>query len=112
MIDGVNAECRTEYVQDKGVTAVSVPQTEAGKQIKICLSLVKRQEDHAQKERDRMHRCFVFLDQAEIEFGLKDELYSLIERQKNIPALLAELHAMKLEADLYGVLTEILAGMQ
>ena len=41
-----------------------------------------------------------------------DELYSLIERQKNIPALLAELHAMKLEADLYGVLTEILAGMQ
>ena len=112
LIDGENAECRTEYDQEKGVTAVSVPQTEAGKQIKICLSLVKRQEDHAQKERDRMHRCFVFLDQAEIEFGLKDELYSLIERQKNIPALLAELHAMKLEADLYGVLTEILAGMQ
>lgn len=54
--------------------------------------------------------AFDFLNQAEIGFELKEQLYTLIQKQKNIPVLIAELHAMNLEEHLYAALVEILTA--
>ena len=55
-------------------------------------------------------RIFDFLNQAEIEFGLKDELYRLIRTRKSVPVLLGQMSAMGLEKELYGVLAELLTA--
>ena len=57
-------------------------------------------------------RIFDFLNQAEIEYGLKDELYRLICSGKSVPVLLGQMSAMGLEKDLYGALTELLTAWQ
>lgn len=68
------------------------------------------------KENHQAEACFEFLNQAEIAFPLKDELYRLITgggqgiRTERIPALLGELAAMELDKDLYGALAEILTA--
>ena len=55
-------------------------------------------------------RCFEFLNQAEIEFRLKDQLYEAILREKEVSVLAAELNSMNLNQDLYGALLEILTA--
>ena len=55
-------------------------------------------------------RCFALLNQAEIEFNLKDELYKRILREKQISVLVAELNSMDLCQDLYGALLELITA--
>ena len=55
-------------------------------------------------------RCFDFLNQAEIGFVLKDEIYGLITSGKKTTVILSELKAKELDTELYGVLTEILTA--
>ena len=55
-------------------------------------------------------RCFAFLNQAEIEFGLKDELYRLIQKEKDTSVLASELNSMDLCPDLYGALLELITA--
>ena len=57
-----------------------------------------------------MKECFDFLDQAEISFVLKDTLYGMILKSKDRTVLISELQAMDLDADLLGVLTEIICA--
>ena len=56
-------------------------------------------------------RVFEFLNQAEIEFEVKDAVYDLVMREKRIPVVLAQLEAMGIERDLCQALTEILTGI-
>ena len=55
-------------------------------------------------------RIFQFLNQAEIAFDLKDRIYRLVQNGKRVPVLLAELHAMEIDRELYGALEEILTA--
>ena len=54
--------------------------------------------------------CVDFLNQAEIEFMLKDQLYNAIQKETRIPVLIAQLNAMGLEKDLFGALTELITA--
>ncbi|MFT4144283.1 MAG: glycoside hydrolase family 31 protein [Mobilitalea sp.] len=49
-----------------------------------------------------------FLDQAQIEFQLKERIYYLFKRNSNIAKIMTELHMMNLGQNLFGVLCEIL----
>lgn len=51
-----------------------------------------------------------FLNQAEIEFALKDRLNGLLREKKPVPVVAAELNSMKLDSDLYGALLEIITA--
>lgn len=50
------------------------------------------------------------MNQAEIGFVLKDEIYGLITSGKKTTVILSELKAKELDTELYGVLTEILTA--
>ena len=98
-------ECPVDYDEKKQTVIVSVSEEEVGKQIRIYLNGKQEPEGNHVVE-----RCFEFLNRAEIEFMLKDELYGLIKAGKSVPVLLAELHTRKLNADLFGALAEIITG--
>ena len=57
-----------------------------------------------------IERCFDFLNQAEIKFFLKDEIYNLLLKEKRIPVLLAQLQKMEIGEKLLGVITEIVTA--
>ena len=69
------------------------------------MDLVYRETDN-----NVLERCFDFLNQAEIEFILKDRLYSLIQSDRPVSVILSELQAMDLDKDLCGALMEILTA--
>lgn len=64
------------------------------------------------KENQVQERVFEFLNQAQIQFDVKDQVYGLVMREKRIPVLLAQLEAMELDRELYQALTEILTASQ
>ena len=59
---------------------------------------------------DIVKESFDFLNQAEISFVLKDELYRLIEAASDRTVLLSQLAAMELDRNLFGALTEIISA--
>ena len=61
-------------------------------------------------ENDIKERCFAFLNQAEIEFTLKDKLFTLIQSKQTVTAILAELLTMDIDKELMGALVEILSA--
>ena len=66
--------------------------------------------DVSEAENDIVKEAFDFLNQAEISFVLKDELYRLIEAASDRTVLLSQLAAMELDRDLFGALTEIISA--
>ena len=64
----------------------------------------------SEAENDIVKEAFDFLNQAEISFGLKDELYRLISEASDRTVLLSQLAAMELERELFGALTEIISA--
>lgn len=105
MADGREIKFSVEYDVKKQAVIVSMGEIEAEKEIRICLDNNLR--TNANKV---VQRCFDFLNQAEISFVQKDEIYQLIKGEEDAAALLLQLNAMGLEADLYGALAEIVAG--
>lgn len=57
-------------------------------------------------------KCFAFLNQAEIEFAIKDKIFSLIKKCNCITEILSGLYALDIEQELYGALAEILTATQ
>lgn len=57
-----------------------------------------------------LERVFHFLDQAEIAFALKEEIYRLIQKESRLSVQLAALSAMSLDSELYGALVELLTA--
>ncbi len=84
-----------------GLDAVDVRQ-----RIEIVLPAELQVKGNGVKE-----RVFEFLNQAEIEFELKDAVYALVMREKRIPVVLGQLEAMGIDRELYQALTELLTGM-
>ena len=53
-------------------------------------------------------RLLQFLDNAQIEFQLKEKIYYLFKRNSNTTKMISELHTMNLSQNLFGALCEIL----
>lgn len=70
-------------------------------EIKVIFEKAQLAQNHIDE------RCFAFLDQAEIEFELKDRLYQKVMQAVDMPQLLSQFLSMELEADLFGALCEI-----
>ena len=85
--------------------SIQIPETDVTKEIRICLDASLRQ-----KENKVLERCFDFLNQAEIGFFLKDEIYNLLLKEKRVPVLLAQLQKMEIGEKLLGVLMEIITA--
>ncbi|OPJ61175.1 glycoside hydrolase family 31 protein [Clostridium oryzae] len=53
-------------------------------------------------------RIFDFLNQAQIEFELKDRIYNIVKSDKTQARIVGRLQAMELDEDLFGALCEII----
>lgn len=104
-VDGRKAEVNVEYCESRQALVLTIPETEVTKKIQVCLTGPALTCQNKVDE-----RCFDFLNQAEISFLLKDQIYSRIQKRSSIPVLIGELNAMKLDEDLYGALLEILTA--
>ena len=84
---------------------VQIPETSVTEEIRI---FIKKEalclNNHVQEH------IFRFLNQAEIEFFLKDQIYGLILREKRIPVLMTELQVMNLDDKLMAVLMEMITA--
>ena len=104
-VDGTVVSADMSYDENKQAVLVAIAEVGVNQTVKICMDLKCRSKQNRVEE-----RCFAFLNQAEIEFMLKDELYSLIQKEKDMTVLAAELNAMNLSRDLYGSLLEIITA--
>jgi hypothetical protein len=67
-------------------------------------------ENPALRENPVKEELFDFINQAEIPFINKDKIYRTVTAELPVSSKLAALQSMKLDADLLGVLTEILTA--
>ena len=56
-------------------------------------------------------RVFDFLNQAEIDFTLKDQIYEVVQSGKSVGQILGDLNAMGIHEDLYGALLELFTAV-
>ena len=103
-VDGKAIEYETAYDECANAVTLTLPAVSVASKVEVTVKGQMAQENHVEK------RCFEFLNQAEIGFTLKDRLYQMVQKEKRVPVLLAQLSAMGLEEDLLGVLTEILTA--
>ena len=66
--------------------------------------------EHGLATNNVLKLCFDFLNQAEIDFFLKDDIYGLLETEKRVPILLSRLQAMNLKEHLLPILTEFITA--
>ncbi len=106
------------YDEEKMAVIVHIPKTSIEKEIKIriekelcCSNKTDTNRIELQQIRNQINRkCFDFLNQAEIEFGLKDRIFEVIQKENRIPILIARLQAMELEDKLLAVLMELITA--
>jgi len=103
-VDGKEVWAKNEYDKENRKLIVTVTASTASK-ISVAIS-----KDTVAFDNQIEKRCFDFLNQAEIGFVLKDEIYGLITSGKKTTVILSELKAKELDTELYGVLTEILTA--
>ena len=104
-VNGQIVRAAVTYDAAKQAVIVKVPETDVTAEIQIRVDLELRQNSNQVQE-----LCFRFLNQAEIAFGLKDQLYNLICKESRVPALLAQLQTMGLEEKLLSALTELITA--
>lgn len=103
--DGKEIPVSVSYDEKKQTVRAALGAVPVTAQVRLCMkSCLKSSANHVEQ------RCFDFLNQAEIDFRLKDQIYGLIVREKRVPAVLAQLDAMNISAELKGVISEILTA--
>ena len=103
-MDGKEVWAKNEYDKENRKLIVTVNASIAS-EISVAIS-----KDTVALDNQIEKICFDFLNQAEIGFVLKDEIYGLITSSKKTTVILSELKAKELDTELYGVLTEILTA--
>lgn len=103
-VDGKAVPFQAEYRAQK--KAVCIELQAVATSATLCISLPAA----LKKQNDEHARCFALLNQAEVDFSVKDAVYSLIEQEKRLPVLLAQLATMQLPQGMYGALAEILTA--
>ena len=96
---------KVTYEAWKKAVVMELPKISVQQELKVTIASKYQAAKNSVEE-----RCFDFLNQAEIDFCLKDELYKMILNEKDVSVLVSELHAMDLDPDLYGVLMEYLTA--
>ena len=96
---------KVTYEAWKKAVVIELPKISVQQELKVTIASEYQAAKNSVEE-----RCFDFLNQAELDFCLKDELYKLILDEKDVSVLVSELHAMDLNPDLYGVLMEYLTA--
>jgi alpha-glucosidase (family GH31 glycosyl hydrolase) len=94
----------TTYDARKGILSVTLPA------LPVEQSLEIRMENPVLRENPVKEELFDFINQAEIPFINKDKIYRTVTAELPVSSKLAALQSMKLDADLLGVLTEILTA--
>ena len=105
LVNGKEINAEFTYAEEKQAVVISLPQVAVLDEVQIVLSghLISGEKQVAR-------RCFEFLNQAEIGFVLKDEIYQILMSGKNLAVISTELSSMNLDHDLYGALMEILTA--
>ena len=103
--DALLVDTGISYDAKKQAMIINIPDVYVTKQIKIVVD-----SKYVVLSNQVERRFFDFLNQAEIEFSLKDALYSLIQREKSVPSLVGEMNSMNLNPDLFGALLEIVTA--
>ena len=93
------------YDVKKQAVIVQIPKMSVQKEVRIIIDKALRQTKNAVVE-----KCFDFLNQAEIQFPLKEQIFAAIQKEQRIPILIAQLQAMGLEEKLLAVLMELLTA--
>lgn len=104
-MDNQPIQAEISYEEERNTIIVKIPSTSVEKEIRIRVD-----QGLCQTENDVKKRCFSFLNQAEIEFGLKDQIMAIIQEEHRIPILISELLALKLEEKLLAVLVELITA--
>ena len=105
-IDGVPVVSdKISYNEEKQAVIICVSDVSVKQMLRIIVD-----SQYVECKNRVEERCFALLNQAEIEFNLKDELYKRILREKQISVLVAELNSMDLCQDLYGALLELITA--
>ena len=103
-VDGKEVWTKIKYDKENRKLTVTVNASTAS-EISVAIS-----KDTVALDNQLEKRCFDFLNQAEIGFRLKDEIYGLVTSGKKTTVILSELKAKELDTELYGALTEILTA--
>lgn len=103
--DGNPLNVSISYDCEKQALLVSIPETPVTRE--ICIRTEKR---FLSRDNNIQKRCFDFLNQAEIAFVLKENIYALIQKETRLPVLITALASLEPDKDLYGALLEILTA--
>lgn len=103
--DGRVLNANVSYDIDMHAIIVKIPEISVTKEIKIKVNNKLRRLKNDVKE-----ACFKFLNQAEIEFYIKDRIFEMVQKENRLPVLISQLHTMKMEEKLLSVLMEILTA--
>ena len=106
-VNGKEIEADVSYDDKMGAVIVKLPETEVTQEVRITLK--KEAEIH---ENHVEERVFEFLNQAEIAFILKEQIYALINEKRRVPGIISKLNAMNLDQNLFGAVLEFLTAVQ
>lgn len=107
LIEEKDIKTDVTYSSDNQSIRVKIPAVSVDQCVKIIIK-----SNILQNTNSIVDRCFEFLNQAEIEFSIKDKIFSLIKKYNNIAELLSEIYSLDIEQELYGALVEILTATQ
>lgn len=97
--------CATSYDEKKKMAVVEIPATSVK-----CLIQISLITGWSGVQNDVLARCFTFLNQAEIGFLQKDQIYQMIEQEKRMPVLLSTLQTIEMDDAMRGVLQELITA--
>ena len=103
--DGKEIAVNKVYDVNKRCISILIPKGGNDREIKVRFP-----KKAVAGRNDIKKRSFAFLEQAEIAFSLKDDIYNLIAGEGSVVLILSELKAMNLDTHLLGVITEILTA--
>ena len=105
MADGEEIQpASVEYDGKKGVLAVQIPVISVDKKVEILMENAELWENPVVDE------VFDFLNQAEIGFDLKQQIYNTCKKRISATAKIASVQSMGLDGDVAGALIEILSA--
>ena len=105
MADGEEIQpASVEYDGKKGVLAVQIPVISVDKKVEILM------ENAELRENPVVDEVFDFLNQAEIGFDLKQQIYNTCKKRISATAKIASVQSMGLDGDVAGALIEILSA--
>ncbi|MCD8076495.1 MAG: DUF5110 domain-containing protein [Lachnospiraceae bacterium] len=102
--DGERVEVQKEYDPVLGCLRVGLPELPPGQSVRVTILQA------ALRENDVTGQVFDLLNRAEIDFVVKEKVYSLVKKTVPTSVKVAELHSQRLDAELAGAVTEILTA--